>query len=290
MAISSTTAVFASLSSFSGCMFSEKMNGRSANMSEKERLPLIECNSVTSRYPIQYTVEPGVKGLIKKAIRGMVPGRKRVDLNSDRFTALDSISLKIWPGDHIGLVGRNGAGKSTLLRHLAGIDSPDKGAIVRRGSVAALLNLTTGIKPDLSGLENIYLRGAILGLNRREVDEKLEAILDFCELGDFIYAPVRTYSSGMKARLGFAVSTNISPDVLLLDEVIGVGDERFRVKAGNIFEHARENSALVLATHQLGILEKYCNRCLWLDGGQLIMDGEAKEVIDAYKADALNTP
>ncbi len=250
--------------------------------------PLIECESIISEYPMQYTKDPSLKGLAKQVGTSLL---NRLTKNGEHETsntliALDNISLKIWPGDVIGLVGRNGAGKSTLLRHLAKIDAPDEGSVTHNGTVAALLNLTSGIKPDLTGIENIYLRGAILGLKHREVEEKIPGILEFCELDDFIYAPVRTYSSGMKARLGFAVSTEISPDVLLLDEVIGVGDERFRVKAGNIFEHAGDNSAIVLATHQLGILEQYCNRCLWLDYGQLKMEGDAKKVIAAYREDS----
>ncbi|RMH48357.1 MAG: ABC transporter ATP-binding protein [Gammaproteobacteria bacterium] len=245
---------------------------------------LIECRNVVSYYPIQYSFEGGMKGALKRSAHGFYSWLLRKEnVYSKRYAALNQISFDVRAGDRIGLVGRNGAGKSTLLRHLAGIDHPDQGEIVRRGSVAALLNLTTGIKPDLSGMENIYLRGAILGLSPEQVDEILEDILSFCELGEFIYAPVRTYSSGMKARLGFAVSIHIKPDILLLDEVIGVGDERFRVKAGNVFEHIRDDGALVLATHQLGTLERYCNRCLWLDGGRLMMDGSASDVIAAYK-------
>ena len=247
--------------------------------------PLIECNNIVTEYPIEYTKDISLTEWLKKT------GKKFITLRSQShkdkyFTALNSVSLNIFPNDKIGLVGKNGAGKSTLLRHLAGIDVPDSGSVIRRGTVAALLDLATGIKADLSGMENIYLRGAILGLKKSEVDSKLEDILNFCELGDFIYAPVRTYSSGMKARIGFAVSVNISPDVLLLDEVINVGDEKFKMKAGNIFEHSKDGSAMVLATHSLAILKQYCNKCIWMEAGKIVMEGPAEEVIDAYRNDA----
>ncbi len=253
---------------------------------------LINCNNVIARYPIRYR-RRGYTNPVARVVRRILSkddSDNAVSNSVNEFTALNGISFDIKQGDIIGLIGNNGAGKSTLLRHLAGIEQPDVGSIKINGRVAALLNLTTGFKSELSGIENIYLRSAILGLSRSEIDNIMDEILGFCDLGDFIYAPVRTYSSGMKARLGFAISINIKPDVLLLDEVIGVGDERFRVKAGNIFEHTDPSSALVIATHQLETISTYCTQCIWMESGAIRMTGKADCVIDSYRESCKSNP
>ncbi len=257
--------------------------------------PLLACHGVTVRYAIRYHYSDSFKDSLFHAVRSVGRGVARMirggsaprgPANRTReVTILDAIDFEIHRGDIIGLVGRNGAGKSTLLRHLAGIEDPDAGMIVRNGSVGSLLNLSTGFKSELSGVENVHLRGAILGMTRQEIDRLMPAIESFCELGEFLYAPFRTYSAGMKARLGFAVAIHINPDILLLDEVIGVGDEKFKRKAGNIFSYLGAEKAVVLASHDSGTIKRYCNRCLWLDGGRVRMFGPAEEVADAYVAE-----
>ncbi|MFK7959767.1 MAG: ABC transporter ATP-binding protein [Phycisphaerales bacterium] len=253
--------------------------------------PLLACRQVTVRYAIRYHYADTFKDSLFIAARQAVrrlrgvarPADGETRTNAVRsFEALKNIDLEIHRGDVIGLVGRNGAGKSTLLRHLAGIEEPDDGIIERNGTIGTLLNLSTGFKSELSGIENVYLRAAILGIPRESVDELLPRIIDFCELGEFFYAPFRTYSAGMKARIGFAVAIHINPDVLLLDEVIGVGDEKFKRKAGNIFNYLKEDRAVVLATHDSGTIKRYCTKCLWLDGGAIRAFGPADEVADAY--------
>ncbi len=267
----------------------------SATSANPPTSPLLACRGVTVRYAIRYhysdsfkdslfhAVRSAGRGLIRTVRGGAAP---RGPANRTReVTILDGVDFEIHRGDIIGLVGRNGAGKSTLLRHLAGIEDPDGGAIIRNGSVGSLLNLSTGFKSELSGVENVHLRGAILGMTRQEIDRLMPAIESFCELGEFLYAPFRTYSAGMKARLGFAVAIHINPDILLLDEVIGVGDEKFKRKAGNIFSYLGGEKAVVLASHDSGTIKRYCNRCLWLDGGRVRMFGPAEEVADAYVAE-----
>ena len=203
---------------------------------------------------------------------------------SKDFCALKNVSFEAWPGDFIGLIGRNGAGKSTLLRQLAKIEIPDEGQIDLRGTIGTLLNLTAGFKNDLSGMENIYLRGAVLGFQKDQIDQLLPKLLDFCELGEFIYAPLKTYSAGMRARLGFSLAIYVNPDIILLDEVIGVGDQKFKRKAGNIFDHLGDSKVAVLATHSLDMIENYCSKAIWLDQGHVRRIGPTDEVLDEYLA------
>jgi ABC-type polysaccharide/polyol phosphate transport system ATPase subunit len=203
------------------------------------------------------------------------------------FWALRGLTLRVYPGEVVGLVGRNGAGKTTLLKTLANIVGPDRGSISVRGTVGCLLSFGVGFNANLSGRENIYLNGSILGLSRRKINERLDQIVEFSELGDFIDAPVRTYSAGMKGRLGFAIAVNIDPDVLLLDEVLGVGDAAFRAKAGSILDRFRdENKTVVIASHSMGLIEKTCTRAVWLDQGRIRMEGDPSEVAQAYLAES----
>lgn len=282
-----------------------------AEPTNRSTRPLVACRGVSVRYAIRYHYSATFKDSLFQSVRRLVgrgqgldsdeaqkaagdgPGRgahagsgedeaARSGRGIRSFQALDGIDLEIHPGDVVGLIGRNGAGKSTLLRHLAGIEEPDVGVIERHGTIGSLLNLSTGFKSELSGKENVYLRGAILGLPRSAVDALMPKIVDFCELGEFMYAPFRTYSAGMKARLGFAVAIHINPDVLLLDEVIGVGDEKFKRKAGSIFDHMGSGRAIVLATHDSGTIKRYCNKCAWLDRGRIHRFGPADDVADEY--------
>jgi len=249
---------------------------------------LLECRAISVQYRIRYHVTDTFKDsfihagkMLWRRLRSGGNGQGPQNYARD-FFALKNVSFVVKAGDVVGLIGHNGAGKSTLLRHLAGIEIPDQGEVIRRGSIGTLLNLSTGFKPELSGLENVYLRGAILGLPNRAVDKIMPQIIEFCELGDFMYAPFKTYSAGMKARLGFSLAMYIKPDIVLLDEVIGVGDEKFKRKAGNIFNYPGDDRAVILATHDTATVNKYCNVCLWLDHGEVRRFGPAEEVTTEY--------
>ena len=197
--------------------------------------------------------------------------------------ALREVSLELKDGDRFGLVGHNGAGKSTLLRVLSGVFVPTSGEAKIEGSVGSLIDISLGINPEASGRENIFLRGALLGLPKSVVKERFEEIVNFSELGEFIEMPLRTYSSGMQLRLAFAVSTIVRPEILVMDEWLSVGDEGFKAKASerltNLVDAAK---ILVLASHSRELLEKVTNKVLWLDHGEVRMQGETSEVLPIY--------
>ena len=202
---------------------------------------------------------------------------------SQQFWALRGINFAAYPGDVVGIVGPNGSGKTTLLKALAGILGADRGRVEVRGKVGCLMSFGVGFKPNLSGRENVFVNASILGLSQREVAERLDKIVEFSELGDFIDAPVRTYSAGMKGRLGFSIAVHIDPDVLLLDEVLTVGDAAFRAKAGLILDRFRNSSkTVIIATHSMNLVTKSCTRALWLDHGQIRREGDPETVCAAY--------
>lgn len=197
--------------------------------------------------------------------------------------ALQGLNFVLKPGDRVGLVGHNGAGKSTLLRVFAGVYAPTSGRADIQGSVASLIDLSLGFDPESSGRENIFLRCALLGLSDREIEQKLDDIIEFSELGDFIDMPLRTYSSGMQLRLAFAGSTVVTPDILLMDEWLSVGDENFKHKAeARLTELVEKTQILVLASHSRELVLTTCNRVLWLEHGQVRMDGSPEAVCQAY--------
>lgn len=201
--------------------------------------------------------------------------------------ALRGVDLSVRAGEHVGVVGRNGAGKSTLLRVLARVITPQAGSVhVERGlRVAPLLELGIGFQPDLSGIENCHLAGALMGYSYRQIERRLPAILEFAELGEFAREPLRSYSSGMYARLAFALATDIEPDVLLVDEVFGVGDEFFMRKCAERFRCLMDaGTTTVLVSHDLQFLARYCRRLVWLDEGRVVQDGDPDEVAAAYRA------
>ena len=203
----------------------------------------------------------------------------------ETFTALDGVSFEVPRGCTFGVIGENGSGKSTLLKLTAGITRPTRGSLSVEGRVSALIELGAGFHPEISGRENVAINGIMLGLTRREIAERFDEIVAFAELEDFIDAPVKTYSSGMYMRLGFAVAIHVDPDVLLIDEVLAVGDEAFTRKClDKIGEFRRKKKTIVLVTHSLGLVEKLADEALWLDRGKIQLRGDPKKVVDAYLA------
>jgi ABC-2 type transport system ATP-binding protein/lipopolysaccharide transport system ATP-binding protein len=202
----------------------------------------------------------------------------------DTFLALKGIDLLVKRGEVFGLIGHNGAGKSTLLKIVAKVLKPSEGRIIVRGKIAPLLGIGAGFHPELTGRENVFLNGAILGMSQREMEEKFNRIIDFAGLGKFIDAPMRTYSSGMWSRLGFAVATSVEPEVLVIDEVLAVGDEKFRRKSSNrIQKFCEQGATVMIASHSLRLIGELCQRVAWLDHGRVKLVGEPKDVIQVYR-------
>jgi lipopolysaccharide transport system ATP-binding protein len=202
------------------------------------------------------------------------------------FWALKDLSLEVGEGEILGLIGRNGSGKTTLLKILSRITRPTEGWAEIHGRVGSLLEVGTGFHPELTGRENTFLSGAILGMSKEEITRKFDEIVEFAELETFIDTPVKHYSSGMYVRLAFAVAAHLEPEILLVDEVLAVGDIRFQKKClGKMGDVARAGRTVILVTHQLNQIRRLCNRALWLDGGQIRRTGATAEVVSAYEAD-----
>ena len=202
---------------------------------------------------------------------------------AETFTALQDVSLRVEEGETVGVIGPNGSGKSTLLKLVAGITKPTSGTVNVKGRISALIELGAGFHPEISGRENIFINGIMLGLSKREVVQKFEEIVEFAELEEFIDAPVKTYSSGMYARLGFAVAIHVNPDVLLVDEILAVGDQGFTHKCLDKFaEFRRRGKTILLVTHSLSLVERFCDDAVWLDSGLIKAVGDPKRVVDAY--------
>lgn len=201
----------------------------------------------------------------------------------DHF-ALNDVSFDVKQGECIGIIGINGSGKSTLLKIITGVLEPTKGSVTKKGKVSALLELGMGFNPEYTGLKNIYINGLMMGYSRSEMDEKVKSIIDFSEIGDYIYQPVKTYSSGMFARLAFAVAINVDPDILIVDEALSVGDIFFQAKCYKKFNEFKEQGKTILfVTHDLGSVLKYCDRCLLLNNGLMVEMGNTAEVVNRYR-------
>lgn len=219
-----------------------------------------------------------LKEMLIKALRGVRP-------EYEDFWAVRGCSLSIARGEAVGFCGSNGAGKSTLLRVISGILPPTRGTITVRGRLATLLELGAGFLPDLTGRENIELNGAILGLTDAETAAKMESIVDFADLGDFIDSPVSTYSTGMYMRLGFAIASHVDADILVLDEVLAVGDAAFQLKCAGWLERLRGQGATVLlVSHDLPTLIELCDRVVWMDRGQVLEVGDPAAIVERYRA------
>lgn len=241
----------------------------------------IELDRVSLDYPVYSQAS---RKLTRQLIRVATGGQlDRSESGRVTVRALDDISLSLHDGDRVGLIGHNGSGKSTLLRLLGGIYHPTHGRLTRQGGVGSLLDISLGMSGDATGRENIYLRGALQGMRRREIDELLPGIIEFSELGDFIELPMRTYSSGMLLRLAFSVATVLSPGILLMDEWLAVGDEAFQAKAeARLHEVVSRTSILVIASHSPALIASQCNRVIYLEHGRMVADGAAADVLPQY--------
>ncbi|WP_238996731.1 ABC transporter ATP-binding protein [Paenibacillus pinistramenti] len=200
------------------------------------------------------------------------------------FKALKEVSFKVKSGECLGIIGKNGSGKSTLLKILTGVLTPTSGSLQIKGKISALLELGAGFNPDFTGLENIYLNGTIMGYTREDMDSKLKDILDFADIGEFIYQPVKSYSSGMFVRLAFAVAINVEPDILIIDEALSVGDIRFQQKCYRKIDELKRTKTILVVTHDMAAINKYCDRVLWINEGELVDEGDPKSISKKYQA------
>lgn len=222
---------------------------------------------------------------LKKRLLQVATGGQLGSDNQGRVVvrALENINLSFRDGDRVGLIGHNGAGKTTMLRLLSGVYAPSSGQAEIIGEIGSLIAISLGIDPEFTGRENIFLRGALLGISKAEIARQMDNIIEFSELGDFIDMPVRTYSSGMHLRLAFSVSTIFRPQILLMDEWLSVGDEGFKEKAeARMNELVKATNILVIASHSRDMILKTCNRVIWMEHGKVRMDGPVQEVTDAY--------
>lgn len=198
------------------------------------------------------------------------------------FWALRHVSFKVERGDTIGIIGRNGSGKSTLLRVIAGVYPPDEGRVTVQGEVSTLFSLSAGFQLELSGRDNIYMNGVMMGLTKKWIDSAIDSIIEFAELGDFIDMPVRTYSSGMRSRLGFSIAMHIDKDIVLIDEIMGAGDAAFRQKANTEMSRIIGEKTVLLVSHSMANIEKFANKVIWLNKGVIAAMGKPKDVIQKY--------
>jgi ABC-type polysaccharide/polyol phosphate transport system ATPase subunit len=241
------------------------------------REPAVEVRDLGIRYDLRFTRRTTLKGSLA-ALRGGTNDA------TTHFWAIRHLNFTVDHGESLAVIGPNGAGKSTLLLALAGILQPSEGEVEVHGRVSTLLTLGAGFEAELSGRDNIDLAGAFLGIDHREMAAMAPSIIDFADIGAFIDAPVKTYSSGMRARLGFSIATAISPDILLLDEVLGTGDQNFRARSQTrIRELIAKAKAIVLVTHDLSYVTEFCNRAILLETGQIIHEGEPAETVELYK-------
>jgi lipopolysaccharide transport system ATP-binding protein len=229
---------------------------------------------------VRYRVPTEPVSTLKEYVIRLLHGRRT---EYREFMALNDIDLDVRRGEALGIIGRNGAGKSTLLKVVSRILRPTAGHVWVRGSVAPLIELGAGFHPELTGRENVYMNGAMLGFSHREMESRFESIVDFAELWDFIDAPIRTYSSGMMTRLGFAVASDVDPDILIIDEVLSVGDEAFQQKCLTRMEGFRQRGTTILfVSHALDAVERLCDRAIWIDQGKVRNSGAVGDTIEAY--------
>lgn len=236
---------------------------------------MIEVSDVSMRFRLNNDRIMSLKEFATTALRGKLDYRE--------FTALDHVSFTVEKGETLGLIGRNGAGKSTMLKVISGILKPTEGSVVCHGNVVPMLELGSGFDMDLTGRENIFLNGAILGYGEEFLKAKYEEIVDFSELGQFIEVPIRNYSSGMLARLAFSIATVVKPEILIVDEILSVGDAQFQEKSKKrMLELMGGGTTVLFVSHSIEQIREMCNRVVWLEQGRVQADGEAEEVCDKY--------
>ncbi len=236
---------------------------------------VIDVDSVSMVFNMSKEKIDSIKEYVIKLVKGQ--------LMYTQFTALTDISFQVSRGEVVGLVGLNGSGKSTLLKIIAGVMKPSSGHVEVRGNIAPLIEDGAGFNGNLSGKENIYLNGYLLGFDRKFINEHIDEIIEFSELGEFIDVPLKNYSSGMKSRLGFSIATSVNPKILIVDEVLSVGDFKFQEKCKKrIAEMMDRDTTVLFVSHSIAQVKELCSRCIWLEKGRMVMDGEAKEVCEAY--------
>lgn len=236
---------------------------------------MIEVNDVTMRFRMNSDRIMSLKEFVTTALRGK--------LEYQEFTALDHVSFQVERGETLGLIGRNGAGKSTMLKVISGILKPTAGSVACRGNVVPMLELGSGFDMDLTGRENIFLNGAILGYSEAFLLEKYDEIVDFSELGSFIETPIRNYSSGMLARLAFSIATVVKPEILIVDEILSVGDVAFQEKSRKrMMELMGGGTTVLFVSHNIEQIREMCQRVVWLEQGKVKMQGESNEVCSTY--------
>lgn len=238
--------------------------------------PIVKVEDVSLKFNIDANRATSLKEFF---VRWM-----KKDLKRKEFWALKNISFEVHKGDVVGIIGHNGAGKSTLLKTISGIMKPTKGSIHVKGNIVPMLELGSGFDPELSGRENIYLNGAIMGYSKAFLDEKYEEITTFSELGDFIEAPIRTYSSGMMARLAFSIACIVEPEILIVDEILSVGDADFQEKSRKrMMELMGGGTTVFFVSHNLEQIKEMCNKVLWIERGEMKMWGITEKVCDKYE-------
>lgn len=237
---------------------------------------VIEIKDISMQFKLNKEKVDNLKEYVIKTLKG--------DIKTNTFLALDDVSFNIRKGERWGIVGLNGAGKSTLLKIIAGVMKPSTGEIKIKGKIAPLLELGAGFDSNYTGRENIFLNGSILGYSKEFLEDKYDEIVEFSELGDFIEVPIKNYSSGMRAKLGFSVATLVEPDILILDEVLSVGDAKFRKKSGDKIKSMFEaGTTVILVSHSINQIRELCDKAIWLEKGKVMMKGNSKEVCDAYE-------
>ena len=237
----------------------------------------IKFEHVIKEYPLYHHISSGLKTLLLNP-KGFIGF-----LKSKKYLALNDISFEVKAGDSVALIGRNGAGKSTTLSLIAGVLKPTKGKVYVNGRVGAMLELGGGFHPDLSGRDNIRLNAILLGMTRKEVDKKMEDIITFSELGDFIDEPIRIYSSGMLAKLGFSVITSINPDILVIDEVLAVGDAEFQQKCLTVInQFKQQGTTIFLVSHNMDDVRKFCDSVIWIENKKIKKIGKASIITHEY--------
>lgn len=243
-------------------------------------MAFIDFQHVCVDFPIYNASHRSFK---KRLIQVATGGRVAAEKGCVVVRALEDLTFSLKDGDRVGLLGHNGAGKSTLLRLLSGVYAPSAGIARVEGSVGSLIDISLGIDPENTGRENVYMRGALLGMKKADITKRMDEMIDFSDLGDFFDMPVRTYSSGMHLRLAFAVSTIMRPEILLMDEWLSVGDEHFRHRAeARLKEMVQTTNILVIASHSRELIMNTCNRVLWLEHGRVNMDGDVNNIASAY--------